>query len=311
MNICICEIADLWTSITFFKEHPVQSQQQNNLHFSKVPPYQYIKNIFRKFSHVWVAIALFYQMIPKHLKILYAWVSRTHICEICQNPGLTGIGICFVCYQQNWESWKGFEIGLMTIYEGIWYALLCEYSDICHRQFMLHWAINYIIERFWLYFLVFHNINYHSINYRTHQKVTKTLNKVINSSMKHKMSMAYVRIYTQQSIFFHKLSSDHKNDNFEAFSRLSSLLIAAKTNTNSCQAWILVNFINVAPAHSSIQYRNFWYHLVEETHSYPHVWTFPENILKYLYGGLLKSVNLLLRRTVYRVAQKECNTYDQ
>ena len=31
------------------------------------------------------------------------------------------------------------------------------------------------------YFLVFHSINYHSIYYRTHQKVTKTLNKVINS----------------------------------------------------------------------------------------------------------------------------------
>ena len=50
-----------------------------------------------------------------------------------------------------------------------------------------------VIERFG-YFLVFH-----SINYRTHQKVTKTLNKVINSSMKHKMSMAYVRIYRHTS----------------------------------------------------------------------------------------------------------------
>ena len=150
---------------------------------------------------------------------------------------------------------------------------------------MLHRAINYIIERFG-YFLVFH-----SINYRTHQKVTKALNKVINSSMKNKMSMAYVRIYTQQSIFFHKVSSDHQNDNFEAFSRLLILLIAAKTNTNSCQAWILVNFTNVAPAHSNIQYRQIiWYHLIEETHSYPHLWKFPENILKYLYGGLLKSV---------------------
>ena len=117
---------------------------------------------------------------------------------------------------------------------------------------MPHRAINYIIERFG-YFLVFH-----SIYYRTHQKVTKTLNKVINSSMKHKISMAYVRIYTQQSIFFHKVSSDHQNDNFEAFSRLSILLIADRTNTNSCQAWILVNFTNVAPAHSSIQYRQFF-----------------------------------------------------
>ena len=68
---------------------------------------------------------------------------------------------------------------------------------------MLTYAFNYIIERFG-YFLVFHSINYHNINYRTHQKVTKTLNKVINSSMKHKMSMAYVRfIHTTKHIFFH------------------------------------------------------------------------------------------------------------
>ena len=45
--------------------------------------------------------------------------------------------------------------------------------------------------------------------------------------MKHKMLMAYVRIYTQQSIFFHKLSPDHQNDDFEACLRLSMLLIAA------------------------------------------------------------------------------------
>ena len=84
--------------------------------------------------------------------------------------------------------------------------------------------------------------------------------------------MAYVRIYTQQSKFFHKLSPDHQNDDFEAFSRLSMLLIAARTNTNSCQAWILVNFTNVAPAHSSIKYcQILGYHLIEETPSYPHV----------------------------------------
>ena len=33
-------------------------------------------------------------MIPKKLTILYASVSRSHICKIDQNPGLTGIGIC-------------------------------------------------------------------------------------------------------------------------------------------------------------------------------------------------------------------------
>ena len=82
------------------------------------------------------------------------WAGATLIfCEIDQNPDLTGIGICFVCYQHI-------------------------YSDICHQHFMPHRAINYIIERFG-YFLVFHSINYHSIYYRTLHKVTKTLNKVI------------------------------------------------------------------------------------------------------------------------------------
>ena len=63
-----------------------------------------------------------------------------------------------------------------------------------------------------------------------------------------------------------------KYEKFKAFPRLSILLIAAKTNTNICQARILVNFTNVVPAHSSIQYRQIcWYHLIEETHSYQHV----------------------------------------
>ena len=78
------------------------------------------------------------------------------------------------------------------------------------------------------------------------------------------------------------------------------LLIADRTNTNSCQAWILYNFTNVASAHSSIRYRQIcWYHLIEETYSYPHVCKGPVNILKYLYGGTLEKCKLFLRRTVY------------
>ena len=98
----------------------------------------------------------------------------------------------------------------------------------------------------------------------------------------------YVRIYTQQSII---VTRPLACENLKAFALLSILLMAAKANTNSCQARILVNFTNVAPAHSSIQYRrNFWYHLIEETH----VWKFPENILKYLYGGTLKKCKLFI-----------------
>ena len=160
---------------------------------------------------MWVAMGLFYQMIQKKLTILYAWVSRSHICKIDQNPGLTGIGICFDYYQQSWESWKGFKIIILIV---CWhfmkeYAMVYVYSDICHWHFMLHRAIDYFIERFG-YFLVCSVINAVIINAVKHQKVTKTLSNVSNSSMQHKMLMAYmyVRIYTQQSIFFHKLSSE-------------------------------------------------------------------------------------------------------
>ena len=173
-------------------------------------------------------------------------MSRSHICEIDQNPGLTGIGICSVCYQQNWESWKGFEIIILMVWWHFMkkYALLCVYSDICHRHFMPHRAMNYIIERFGV-------------------------------------------SPFQQSIFFHELSLDHQTNNFVAFSRLSMLLIADKTNTNSCQAWILVNFTNVTPAHSSIQYRQTYI----ATHMYEKFLKICWNIYM---GGLLKSVNFFL-----------------
>ena len=73
-----------------------------------------------------VAMGLFYQMIPKNLTILYAWVSRNHVCEIDQNPGLTGIGICFGCYQQNWETWKGFELFIFWWSDdNLWTDRLC------------------------------------------------------------------------------------------------------------------------------------------------------------------------------------------
>ena len=38
----------------------------------------------------------------------------------------------------------------------------------------------------------------------------------------------------------------------------------------------------------------FGYHLIEDTHSYPHLWKFPENILKYLYGGTFEKCKLFI-----------------
>ena len=65
-------------------------------------------------------------MIPKNLTILYVWVSRNHVCELDQNPGLTGIGICFGCYQQNWETWKGFEFFIFWWSDdNLWTDRLC------------------------------------------------------------------------------------------------------------------------------------------------------------------------------------------
>ena len=136
--------------------------------------------------------------------------------------------------------------------------------------------------------------SYKNINDRTHQWVFKTLNNVINCSMKHEMSMAYVGIYTHNKAYpfinYHQTIRICKI--LRLFTTLKFADSSAKTNTNSCQARILVNFTNVAPAHSSIQYRHiFWYHLIEETHSYRHVWTFSENIWNIYMKGLLKSVN--------------------
>ena len=90
---------------------------------------------------------------------------------------------------------------------------------------MLHRAINYFIERFGYFLVCF------VINAVKHQNVTKTLNNVIDSSMQHKMSVAYVRIYTQQSIFFHELSLDHQNYNFRSL--FTTLNVADSRQNNS------------------------------------------------------------------------------
>ena len=77
-------------------------------------------------------MGLFYHMIPKNLTILYAWVSRIHVCEIDQIPGLTGIGICF----ERREKVLNFSYSdsLMTIYKLIGF-------DMCifwHMQSIFH-----------------------------------------------------------------------------------------------------------------------------------------------------------------------------
>ena len=56
----------------------------------------------------------------KNITILYAWVSRSHICEIDQNPGLTGIGICSVCYQQIESREKASKLSFWWSDDTLW-----------------------------------------------------------------------------------------------------------------------------------------------------------------------------------------------
>ena len=74
--------------------------------------------------------------------------------------------------------------------------LCCVYilTYICHQHFMLHRAINYFIERFGYFFVS------SVIIAVKHQKITKTLNNVINSSMQHQMLMACQNIHTTMHI---------------------------------------------------------------------------------------------------------------
>ena len=145
---------------------------------------------------MWVAVGLFYQMIPKHCMLEWAGAIFVKLTKIQAWQELVFV-LSAISNIESCEKASKLSFWWQFMKE---YALLCVYSDICHRHFMLHRAaISYIIERFG-YFLVFHSIN-----------------------------------------------------------------------------------------HSSIQYRQiFWYHLIEETHSYPHLWQFSENILIYIWGDFWK-----------------------
>ena len=173
-----------------------------------------------------------------------------------------------------------------------------KYFKIFSGNFHTLWVAIDFIERLG-YFLVCS-----VINAVKHQKVTKTLNKqfIARRSIKCRWHMSeYIHSEAYSFINCHQTIIIIRS--------LFTTLNVADSSQNkyqSCQAWILVNFTNVAPAHSSIQYRQIcWYHLIEETHSYPHVWKFPGNILKYLYGGLLKSVNFFWD-ALYRDRRAEC-----
>ena len=184
-------MGDWFTSLRPFSvTHPLLSphysaSQKKVYTFQKSPPYKWLQIFSGNLSDMWVAIGLFYQMIPKHLTILYAWVSRSHICKLDHHPGLTGLYL-FCLLSATFRIAKilreDHSDGLMTIYDRI--CIVVRIFWHCHLHFKLHRSINSIIEHFG-YFLN-SLFAYTRINYRTHQKVTKTLNKVINSSMKHK-----------------------------------------------------------------------------------------------------------------------------
>ena len=71
---------------------------------------------------------------------LHAWVSRSHICDIDRNPGLTGIGIYSVCYQQNWESWKGFKIIILMVW-WLFMKIRPSFHDLTERVKICNFSI--------------------------------------------------------------------------------------------------------------------------------------------------------------------------
>ena len=120
-----------------------------------------IINIFRKFSRMWIAMGHFYQMAPTNLTILYAWVTRSHVCEREQNPALTGIGICVGCYQENWESWKRLECVIFRWSSGnLWTNRLCCAYILTYMASTLHFLLSNLLL-YWAfdYFLVCSVIN--------------------------------------------------------------------------------------------------------------------------------------------------------
>ena len=66
---------------------------------------------------------------------------------------------------------------------------------------------------------------------------------------------------------------------------------------------IFIPLTKVASAHQSINnFRFFVCHVIDKTFSHPYIWTFPENVTRFLFGRLFKSVNfLLLRHSVVEV----------
>ena len=155
-----------------------------------------------------------------------------------------------------------------------WHVLSTFYASWSYQ--LLYWAFDYCLVC-------------SVINAVKHQKVTNTLNNVTDSSMRHEMSVSYVRIYTQiltwiyirqSTLWFRSLFTtlNVADSSQNKYQFLSSLDFGQFHKT---MCLLLTQAYNIA----------FSYHLIEDTYSYPRVWKFPETMLKYLYmGELLKRV---------------------
>ena len=154
------------------------------------------QSIFRRFSYLWIAIGLFFQMEPNDLMIFHAWVSRSgHFCEREQNPvrelsitGLTGIGIiCFGLHLHCWESW--FELGceifiFWSFDDNLWNNRFVTCMFWCIPSTFDAWLSNFIT---WLSVMITSWCVYKLMlwNFGCEKRTMDDLEKEINRSINH------------------------------------------------------------------------------------------------------------------------------
>ena len=133
--------------------------------FSKSPQLN-----FTKYSYLWIAFGLFFQMRPNNLMIFHAWVSRRYFCEREQNPVLTGfdkiLALACISKVESHERLRNIVI-FWCFYDNLWKSRLvaCMFWWM-PSIFMFDWAIRSL---YWARILVnFTNVApaHSSIQYR-------------------------------------------------------------------------------------------------------------------------------------------------
>ena len=142
------------------KEKGVADTVRLNKKFTlfKSSPIWIFHNIFWKFN-MWVAMGLFYQMIQKDWRYcMLEWAGATFV-KLTKIQAWQELVFVLAAISKIESRQKGSEIIILMVWWHFMkeYALFCVYSDICHQHFMLHRAVDYFIESFWILFGVFSN----------------------------------------------------------------------------------------------------------------------------------------------------------